>query len=78
MARKVEAYESKDGTVHKNEFEADRSDAKHDLNIAAVELAAAIRPAAYGDEDQLVRDLIENAELVMAMGDAFRRRSRYA
>ena len=77
MARKVEAYESKDGTVHKNEFEADRSDAKHDLNIAAVELAAAIRPAAYGDEDQLVRDL-ENAELVMAMGDAFRRRSRYA
>ena len=77
MARKVEAYESKDGTVHKNEIEADRADAEHDLNIAAVELAAAIRPA-YGDEDQLVRDLIENAELVMAMGDAFTRRSRYA
>ena len=77
MARKVEAYESKDGTVHKNEIEADRADAEHDLNIAAVELAAAIRPA-YGDEDQLVRDLIENAELVMAMGDAFKRRSRYA
>jgi len=77
MARKVEAYESKDGTVHKNEFEADRSDAKHDLNIAAVELAAAIWPA-YGDEDQLVRDLIEHAELVMAMGDAFKRRSRFA
>ena len=76
MARKVEAYESKDGTVHKSEIEADRSDAKHDLNIAAVELAAAIRP--YGDEDQLARDLIEHAELVMAMGDAFKRRSRFA
>lgn len=77
MARKVEAYESKDGTVHKNEFEADRADAEHDLNMAAVALAAAIRPA-YGDEDQLARDLIEHAELVMAMGDAFKRRSRFA
>ncbi len=77
MARKVEAYESKDGTVHKREIEADRADAEHDLNIAAVELAAVIWPA-YGDEDQLVRDLIKHAELVMAMGEAFKRRSRFA
>ena len=77
MARKVEAFVSKDGTIHAQEIDADRADAEHDLNVAAVELAAAIRPA-YGDEDQLVRDLIENAELVMAMGDAFKRRSRYS
>ena len=77
MARKVEAYESKDGTVHKSEIEADRVDAERDLNTAAITLAAAIRPA-YGDEDQLARDLIEHAELVMAMGDAFKRRSRFA
>ncbi len=77
MARKVEAFASKDGTIHAQEIAADRADAEHDLNIAAVELAAAIRPA-YGDEDQLVRDLLEHVELVMAMGDAFKRRSRYS
>ena len=53
MARKVEAFVSKDGTIHAQEIDADRADAEHDLNVAAVELAAAIRPA-YGDEDQLV------------------------
>lgn len=77
MARKVEAFASKDGTIHAQEIDADRADAEHDLSIAAVELAAAIRPA-YGDEDQLVRDLLEHVELVMAMGDAFKRRSRYS
>lgn len=55
---------------------ANKADAEHRLRIAARALAIAIKPA-YGDEDQLVRELLESADLVMNMGEAFKERSRY-
>ena len=65
----VNAWKTTDGRVFLTEAEAMAAERDYDLHSAANALADRIKPA-YGDADQLARDLIGEDDLVIRLANA--------